>query len=134
MSQADDLDTLAPAPTVARFKGRDVRITPLTVGQLPAFARAVRPFAGSFASVDGLTVDTVLGLVADHGEAFVEAVSIASRIPRGELSDAGVDDLIGLVAPVVKVNADFFGRLLRQYAPAFAGLTASGAGPTASPR
>ncbi|MBE2235860.1 MAG: hypothetical protein IAE85_20385, partial [Anaerolinea sp.] len=40
---ADDLDTLDPQPAVVQFRGERLEIRPLTVGQLPRFARLAKP-------------------------------------------------------------------------------------------
>jgi hypothetical protein len=108
----DEYAALDPAPTLVRWNGRDVRLVPLTVGKLPAFARAIRPFADRIEKIESFGAAEVLDLIADHGENLLEAVSIATGIKRGEIDDADPAALLSLIAPVIKVNADFFGRSL----------------------
>jgi hypothetical protein len=106
-----DLEVIAPTPTVAIFKGRDIPISPLKVGQIPAFARAIKPIGGAIGQT-GVDVASIMLLVADYGENIVEAVSIASGVSVDELNDSTADELVGLASSVLKVNADFFkGRL-----------------------
>lgn len=136
---SDDLNVIAPAATAATFNGREIQIRPLKVGQLPAFARAIKPLGGSIEGIatgaQVLGVATILAMVADHGEAVVEAVSIATGVPAAELNDSTPDQLAELIVLVLKVNADFFkGRLtpailgaVNRVAPAIA---TPGAGPT----
>jgi hypothetical protein len=127
---ADEYTAIAPEPAVVLFKGRDVTILPLSVGKLPAFARAVRPFADRLNSFDKLDADAILGLIADHGEKVLEAVSIASGVTRKEIDEADPVELIALASKAIKVNADFFGRRLAQMAPAMAGLFGVGRTPS----
>lgn len=108
----DGLDVIEPAPTVVKFNGREVRLFPLTVGKLPAFARAIRPFADKIQAIESFGPADVLDLIAEHGENLLEAVSIASGIKRDEIDDADPATLLSLIAPIIKVNADFFARRL----------------------
>lgn len=137
----EGLDILEPAPTEVPWRGRTLRVTPLTVGQLPAFARAIRPASGAAeAFLDGrqsLTMAGALDLIAEHGEALILAVSIASGVAREELESSTPDQLIGLAAAVIRVNADFFGRrltpALRAAVPNPPAQSDPGAGPMPSP-
>jgi hypothetical protein len=127
----DEYTAIAPEPVVARFKGRDVSILPLTVGKLPAFARVVKPFAGKLGTFNDLNGEAILTLIAEHGEDVLQAISIASGVSRKEIDEADPVELIALASKAIKANADFFGRRLVQLAPAMAGLF--GAGLTPSP-
>lgn len=136
-----DLDVIDPAGTPVEFGGKTIMVKPLKVGQLPAFARAIKPLTGTLeAMATGaavLNVGAFVGLVDEHSEALVQAVSIATGIPVDQINEATLDQLLVLIVGVVKVNADFFkGRLtpailaavnqaLPQSAPT------PGAGPTA---
>jgi len=112
----NDLDVIEPAATSASFNGREIHITPLKVGQLPAFARAIKPISGV---IEGMATGklapdlfTLLAMVGEHGESVVEAVSIATGVDRDELMRSTPDQLIELAIVAVRVNADFFkGRL-----------------------
>jgi hypothetical protein len=135
-----DHDVIAPEPTAANFNGKAIEIRPLKVGQLPGFARAIKPIGGAIEAMAtgraALDFAGILAIVADHGEAVVDAVSIATGVPKAELNDATPDQLIELVVVVLKVNADFFkGRLtpailaaVNRVVPA---TESPGAGPTA---
>ena len=83
--------------------GERLDLTPLKVGDVPAFARAVQPVAASLsASPDWLA------LLAEHGEAVIDAVAIASRRPPEWVTNLALDDAVRLAEAVFEVNADFF--------------------------
>ena len=116
MEAGDDLAVIQPASRPVDFRGKQYPLGPLTMGQLPAFARTIRPLSdvlGQFADGERhLTAAAVIDLMADHGEQIIEAVSIATRIPRAELEAGDVGDLLHLVPAVLSVNRDFLlGRL-----------------------
>ncbi|MGP1667669.1 MAG: hypothetical protein ACTS5I_17570, partial [Rhodanobacter sp.] len=46
--------------------------------------------------------------LADHVAPIVRLVSVASGIDERELMDASPVDLLALINPIIKVNADFF--------------------------
>ena len=94
---------LPPVPVTLVIGGERLELTPLKVGDVPAFARAVQPVAASLsASPDWLA------LLADHGEAVIEAVAIASRRPIDWVAGLGLDEATRLAEAVFEVNADFF--------------------------
>ena len=94
---------LPPVPVTLVIDGEALELTPLKVGELPAFARAVQPVAASLsASPDWLA------LLAEHGEAVIEAVAIASRRPAEWVAGLGLDEAVRLAEAVFEVNADFF--------------------------
>lgn len=111
-----DFDAIEPPCESVEFAGELRKITPLRVGQLPAFARAIKPVSGSIeAIVSGAAefdLNAILDLIAEHGEHVIEAVSIASGLPKKQIEDATPDELIKLAVVALRVNADFFkGRL-----------------------
>ena len=99
----DTFVALPPVPVTLVIGGERLELTPLKVGDVPAFARAIQPAAVSLsASPDWLK------LLALHGEAVVEAVAIASRRPPEWVRDLEIDDAVRLAESVFEVNADFF--------------------------
>lgn len=132
-----DLSVIEPMTCRVKFCGRDVEFGPLKVGQIPSFARAIKPVAGALseAAVSGSLNAGLIMEVMLQGESLVEAISIATGLPVVELNDSTADQLLTLAIAVLKVNADFFkGRL----APAIQAAAqmyqekqaVSGAGPT----
>jgi hypothetical protein len=103
-------DTFAALPPVPKFievAGERIDLIPLKVGEVPAFARAVQPVAASLsASPDWLA------LMAEHGEAVIDAVAVASRRPREWVAALELDEAVRLAEAVFEVNADFFIRRL----------------------
>ena len=99
----DTFAALPPVQVSVEVGGERLDLTPLKVGEIPGFARAVQPVAASLsASPDWLT------LLAGHGEAVIEAVAIASRRPRDWVASLELDEAVRLADAVFGVNADFF--------------------------
>ena len=100
---ADQFPALPPVPLILFVGGERLELTPLRLGEIPGFARAIRPLASSLsASPDWLA------LLDEHGEAVIEAVAIASRRPKDWLASLDLDDAVRLIEAVFEVNADFF--------------------------
>lgn len=123
----DELSVMEPAPSGVPYQGETLNITPLTVGQIPAFSRAVRPMFASLVGLVGsiplgdgaseggglpgevrVSPEDVLALIADHGDAFIEAAAIATRREREFIAKGMLDEFVGLVLEIIRVNADFF--------------------------
>ena len=101
--RGDTFAALPPVPVTLVIGGERLDLTPLKVGDVPAFARAVQPVAASLsASPDWLA------LLAEHGEAVIDAVAIASRRPPEWVTNLALDDALRLAEAVFEVNADFF--------------------------
>lgn len=99
----DTFAALPPVPVTLVIGGERLELTPLKVGDVPAFARAVQPVAASLsASPDWLA------LLAEHGEAVIDAVAIASRRPPEWVTNLALDEAVRLAEAVFEVNADFF--------------------------
>ena len=94
---------LPPVPASVEIAGEHIELTPLKVGEVPAFARAVQPIAASLsASPDWLAI------LAEHGEAVIAALAIATRRPVDWVAGLGLDEAVRLAEAVFEVNADFF--------------------------
>ena len=101
--RSDTFAALPPVPVTLVIGGERLELAPLKVGDVPAFARAVQPVAASLsASPDWLA------LLAEHGEAVIDAVAIASRRPPEWVTNLALDDAVRLAEAVFEVNADFF--------------------------
>lgn len=101
-------DTFAALPAVPEtvlIGGETLDITPLKVGELPIFARTVRPIAGKL----GPDPDW-LRLLSEDGESVILALAIACRRPPEWVSGLSLDDAIRLAEAVFGANADFFIR------------------------
>ena len=100
---SDTFAALPPVPVTLVIGGERLDLTPLKVGDVPAFARAVQPVAASLSvSPDWLA------LLAEHGEAVIDAIAIASRRPPEWVTNLEIDDAVRLAEAVFEVNADFF--------------------------
>ena len=99
----DDLNTLIPETFDLNIAGESIEITPLRLGEFPAMLKAVKPFA------EQLDADPDwLFLLAEHGEALLDALTVACRRPREWVDELALDDALELAASVFEVNADFF--------------------------
>ena len=103
----DTFAALPPVPAFVEIAGEHIELTPLKVGEVPAFARAVQPIAASLsASPDWLA------LMAEHGEAAIAAIAVATRRPVEWVAGLDLDEAVRLAEAVFGVNADFFIRRL----------------------
>jgi hypothetical protein len=130
-----DLETLVPAGQVVTVAGREIRIMPLTIGQLPRFARAIRP---AVPLLSGDQDPDWLALVAAYGEALIEAAAVATGIESKEIEAMAPDDFVLLCGAIFHENIFFF---VQRLAPAMerasdrmvAAMATIGAGATATP-
>ncbi len=96
---------LPPVPVEIRVADQTIALTPLVLGELPAFARAIQPFTTELA-----VEPDWLRLLGSYGEAMIEAMAIASRQPREWIAGLALDEAICLAQALFEVNADFFIR------------------------
>jgi len=100
-----EFDVFPPTPVMIEVGGESLEITPIRVGELSALIKAVRPF------IERLTADTDwIALLADHDDALLEAIAIASRRQKDWVSQLTIDDAVRLATVLFEVNADFFAR------------------------
>ena len=138
---ADDLDVIDPAPHRVRFRGEDLELRPLRMGDLPAFSRLARPVIAEFVGgqhpewIDNDDL-MILELTELHGESIINAAAIATGRPVAWIADVeSTAELVALVQEIVEVNRDFFIRAMmaEMRAPAQApALSAGQGGPTPS--
>ncbi len=144
----ESLDAIAPAEEVVQVGDHAIRVRPLTIGQLPAFSRAIAPavpvLQSLFAQVKTDAGDEDAGLITIGTEeiqgalaasgALVEAVRIGAALEDRKWYEAqGLDVLVRLAGAVFAVNADFFGRALAPAAVEVAGRALSPTGTPSSP-
>jgi hypothetical protein len=96
-------DALPPVPTALVVGGEALEITPLKVGELPAFARAVRSIASKVTSDPDW-----LCLLSEDGESVILALAIACRRPPDWVAALALDDAIRLAEAIFGANANFF--------------------------
>ncbi|CAK0759068.1 conserved hypothetical protein [Gammaproteobacteria bacterium] len=102
----NDLETLIPPTVTLTIGDEEVVVSPLKVGQLPAFLRAVQPIISHLSepSIDWLT------LFGERGDDLLSAIAIAVKKPRTWVAELEAHDAILLAAKVIEVNSDFFTR------------------------
>ena len=101
-----DLEKLIPQDTLVQVAGETVAISPLKVGQLPAFLRVISPVMAQLSQPQ----INWLALFGERGDDLLNAIGIAVRKPREWVDDLAADDALLLAARVMEVNADFFTR------------------------
>ena len=122
----DPLDVLPPVPVEIRVADQTIALTPLVLGELPAFAKAIQPFTADLA----IEPDW-LRLLGSHGEAMINAMAIASRQPREWIVGLALDEAICLAQALFEVNADFFiQRVVPKLGEAVSRIGSQLAGPT----
>ena len=99
----DPYAAFPPAPASVSVGGETIDITPIKVGELPAFARAVQPVAEHLS-----TSPNWLALLAAHGEAVITVLALATRRPAEWVQALALDEAVALAEAVFAVNADFF--------------------------
>ena len=93
----------------------EVEVRPLTVGQLPAFSKAVRPVLDTMVQwidVEDVQLAEIADLVEAHGDAMINAAAIATDMDAKALGRVEFDEFIELIVAIVLVNADFFAHRL----------------------
>ncbi|MDQ3160592.1 MAG: hypothetical protein M3Q51_06160 [Pseudomonadota bacterium] len=137
-----------PLQNAVAFAGEEITIKPLSVMQVIQISRAMKQVLPALDRVqelmefhqDGVTetsneeIGLIVELLADYGEPLTEGIAIAIGKPVAFVREANdFAGLFGLVAAVVRINADFFAQ---QVGPRLAGLrtaaAASGDGPMPS--
>ena len=113
-----DLETLIPQTVELTIAGEPITLTPLKVGQLPAFLRAITPVMHH---LTGPEIDW-LALFGERGDDLLTAIVLAVGKPRAWVEDLSADEALLLAAQVIQVNADFFTRTVM---PRLHGLLAS---------
>ncbi|GHU08293.1 hypothetical protein AGMMS50225_06670 [Betaproteobacteria bacterium] len=99
-----DLDAFPPTPQALDIASVAVQITPIRVGEIPKLLAAIRPFGHRLVGGD----PDWFALLAEHGDALITAVAVASRQPEEWVEELAMDDAIRLAAALFEVNADFF--------------------------
>lgn len=106
------LEAIEPSDTrtVTTTDG-DIVVSPLRIGQLPAFTAAVKRCGGMLLAVaDGAPIDAMLDKIAENGDALIEACAVACRQDVERIRQLLPDEFIALIAAVIGVNRDFFAR------------------------
>ena len=117
---------LPPVPVEIYVGDQSIALTPLVLGELPAFARAIQPFTTELA-----VEPDWLRLLGSHGEAMIEAMAIASRQSCEWIAGLALDEAIFLAQALFEVNADFFiQRVVPKLGEAVSRIGSQLAGPT----
>jgi len=77
-------------------------ITPVRVGDLPAFLAAIEPVTRELAEGD------LMAALTRNAEQVIQATAIGAGVDREWLNAQSLDVLLELATAVIEVNADFF--------------------------
>lgn len=102
-TEGQAFEGLPPEPLILSVGGDRLEITPLRIGELPAFARAVKPIAAHLTSQPDWMM-----ILGEDGEALILALALACRRPPEWLAGLSLDEAIQVAEAVFEVNADFF--------------------------
>lgn len=137
---SDDLDILDPQPVLVEFRGERLEIRPLTIGKLPKFMRLARPIIDAavgrgeeLPDEDAAIIDMIVGLIADHGEAAIEAAALVTGKPAAWIEEGNPAEFPGLVRAFIAANKALFDQRIAPQAvgPAVPAVD-DGSGPTQS--
>ena len=122
----DPMTVLPLVPVEIRVAEQTIALTPLVLGELPAFAKVIQPFTADLA----IEPDW-LRLLGSHGDAMIEAMAISSRQSRVWIAGLALDEAIFLAQALFEVNADFFiRRVVPKLGEAVSRISSQLAGPT----
>lgn len=102
----DGLSAFVPETIRVPLRDGAVDIRPLTVGQLPAFSKAVSPILPAL-----LSGQIMPALMADP-DALVAAVAVSTGLEAAGLRAMDPVEFVALAQAMVEVNVDFFARRL----------------------
>lgn len=119
----NELNTLLPEPEPLTIAGETLTIEPLRVKALGRAMAAAYPMWEQLKALElspakapGLDAmelaPVVLKLLATHAESLHVLIGILAGKPKAWVEELQLHDLVRLVATVVRVNLDFFVRVL----------------------
>lgn len=108
---SNGLDILTPAEHKVAIGGEEITVTPIRMGKLQAFTKALEPIFGEvMAAIQGEA--DLLHVIAHHTADMIEAVSIGTGLSRERIEELLPDEFLDLASAVLMANADFFARRL----------------------
>ena len=118
---SEGFDFVTPPETHLQIDGREVVVTPLTIGDLPRMIALAEPLLDemmlmdqavlgrmSDGAVDPADVATLVGLCARQGDKVIQAVALACRVPQDFIGGLLPDRFVALATASIQVNRDFF--------------------------
>lgn len=103
----DELEVISPKEVTVKFNGEEIKVSPIRMGKLQAFTAAVKPIAFELMGALEGSADW-LSIVERHADKLIDAVHIATGVPRETLNDCDPAEFIQLATAVIQVNTDFF--------------------------
>lgn len=102
----DDLSVLFPAAILVSVGGRDIDVTPLTLGELPALMKLIRAAGNTLAAAK---FDPLI-LLAEHTDLAIELIAVLTRQEVEWLKGLILDDAAALLVAAIEANQSFFVR------------------------
>lgn len=131
----ESVEVLESRHVSLRVAGRDLTITPITLEEMPAIARAARPVFSFLRDMDGTAGENfIFDLFELHTHEMVAMIAPCARVEVDWVMKLSLDDAARLGEAVVKMNQDFFIRRLLPMMVALrtAGGPATGATPSSA--
>lgn len=120
---------LPPVANIIVINSENLELTPIRVGEIPAFAGAIQPILSRLSDSE----PNWIALISEHGDAVIDAIAIAVHRSPEWIKALELDDAVRLASKVFEVNADFFiQRLLPSITEAAAHIEARMPGLTQS--
>lgn len=134
-SPADDEsdEVLDSRKLTLRIAGRELTLTPITLAEMPAIARAARPVFAFLRDMDRTSgEDFIFDLFDLHTHEMVALIAPCARVETDWLITLSLDDAARIGEAVIRLNQDFFIRRLLPMLGAIrtAGAPATGATPS----
>lgn len=107
--ELQELAALVPPRVTVTVGGESLEIGPVTIGQLPAFMRAVQPVMPAILAQYEIDI---VELLAQHGERLIEAAAVGCGRPAEWVGALDPVAFVELAGAVIEVNLDFFGQRL----------------------
>jgi hypothetical protein len=134
---SDDLEALEPSGSSIKYRGEDIEVTPIRVGQVPKLVRKARSAINVVMAMDSIPdanaagfFDLLMDLTGTHGEEVYEAVAICVGRDPAWIADGDIGEFFDLAKKVFEVNQDFFARRLGPLLAVRAESVTPGDGPT----
>lgn len=108
---ANGLEIITTTEHEVTIGGEKIIVTPIRMGKLQAFTKALEPIFGEVTAAISGNAD-MLHVIAHQTSEMIDAVSIGSGLSRERIEELLPDEFLDLASAVLMANADFFARRL----------------------
>lgn len=108
----DSMAVLATPKATISVHGKTIDISPITLGELPAFTTAVRSIFHLLRNMSGDEETILFDLLQNYPTDFAMLVAVGARTDADWVMALPLDDVASVAEAVVASNRDFFIRRL----------------------